>query len=218
MLFSYELETFPLRFSDVEVSLTAARNFEAKYGSSDLPFGSALWPAALALADALVSRREALSGQRAIELGCGLGLGSIIAAKVGIDIVATDIHPDMGELFQHNAKQNQLDLRYESLDWAKPHKLGLFPLIIASDVLYENHFANLLLDTFERTLAPGGHVLMTDPQRQNLPRFEQKLTERGYQFSESLYDVGKLDTDNTKGAMSGFVPPELPCKVLWIWR
>ena len=47
--FEYELETFTVRFAEIELQLTAARNFEAKYGSHDLPFGSALWPAALAL-------------------------------------------------------------------------------------------------------------------------------------------------------------------------
>lgn len=223
MNFDYDLETFPVRFGHVSLKLTAARNFEAKRSageaaSSDLPFGSALWPAALALCDTLVKRGEALRGLRAIELGCGLGLGSLVCKAIGVDIIATDYHPDMQGLFARNAEQNGLNIPYARLDWALPHALGRFPLIIASDVLYENHFPNLILDTIERTLTDTGEVLLADPQRQNLIRFELKAKERGYVISEHLFDVAQVDTHNTEGAMAGFVPKELVCKVLSLKR
>src|SRR5581483_942708 len=51
-----------------------------------LPYWAELWPAALALADALPE----VAGLRVCELGCGLGLPSLVAAARGADVTATD--------------------------------------------------------------------------------------------------------------------------------
>ena len=53
-----------------------------------LPYGIALWPAAIALAHEIAAR--SLSGMRLLELGAGTGLPGIVAATLGARVVQTD--------------------------------------------------------------------------------------------------------------------------------
>src|SRR4051812_38830939 len=53
-----------------------------------LPYWAELWPSGVALAKAVAPR--ALKGARVLELGCGLGLPSIAAARAGGRVLAAD--------------------------------------------------------------------------------------------------------------------------------
>lgn len=82
-----------------------------------IPYYAILWPAARGLAEYLWRQRAELSGARVLELGCGLGLPSILAARLGAQATATDFHPETGEWLQHNAALNGVTLAYRQLDW-----------------------------------------------------------------------------------------------------
>ena len=82
-----------------------------------IPYYSILWPAAKGLASHLWENRIDLPGRRVIELGCGLGLPSILAARLGAQVTATDFHPETGEWLLHNAALNNVALDYAQLDW-----------------------------------------------------------------------------------------------------
>ena len=56
-----------------------------------MPYWAELWPSGLALARRLAGR--ALRGARVVELGCGLGLPSLVAARGGGRVLATDWSP-----------------------------------------------------------------------------------------------------------------------------
>jgi predicted nicotinamide N-methyase len=64
-----------------------------------LPYWAELWPAAIALASALPAR---LSGVRVVELGCGLGIPSLVAARRGAAVTATDWADEAIELLRQN--------------------------------------------------------------------------------------------------------------------
>ena len=49
----------------------------------DDPYWCRVWPSALMLAAALTQHPELVRGRRVLELGCGLGLCGIAAAKAG---------------------------------------------------------------------------------------------------------------------------------------
>ena len=117
-----------------------------------LPYWAELWPAAPALAEALPDVR----GVRVVELGCGLGLTSLVAAGKGADVTATDWAPDAIELLRENAKRNGLQLRAEVRDWREPWD-ETFDLALAADVLYEHRNVEPLLDRV-RELAPEALV------------------------------------------------------------
>src|SRR4051812_32331908 len=58
-----------------------------------IPYWARLWPSGLALAEALAAAPPQ-PGTRVLELGCGLGLPSIVAARAGADVLATDAASD----------------------------------------------------------------------------------------------------------------------------
>src|SRR3954452_5683468 len=68
-----------------------------------LPYWAELWPSALALADALGTAGG--DGRRVLELGCGLGVPSLVAALRGADVLATDWSPAAVEVLRENARR-----------------------------------------------------------------------------------------------------------------
>ena len=98
-----------------------------------LPYWAELWPAATALVAALP---EELAGLRVLELGCGLGVPSLVAAARSADVTAVDWAEDAVELLRRNATRNGLELSARVHDWRQPLE-GRYDLAIAADVLYE---------------------------------------------------------------------------------
>jgi predicted nicotinamide N-methyase len=139
---------------DVELSLLRPEAPEALIDETAfehdefLPYWAELWPAATALAAALPDVR----GLRVVELGCGLGVTSLVAAARGADVVATDWADDAIELLRTNAERNGLELRAEVRDWREPWA-ERFDLAVAADVLYEQRNVEPVLARL-RELAP----------------------------------------------------------------
>ena len=129
-----------------------------------LPYWAELWPSAVALARYL--SRQDLSGYRAVELGCGVGLPTVVALDRGAEVLATDHNEAALDFVAHNARAN-LGRKPETalLDWFSPRLggLGTFDLVFAADVLYERRNAPALADLVPRLLAPGGEALFADP-------------------------------------------------------
>ncbi len=130
-----------------------------------LPYWAELWPSALALAR-VVARRP-LTGRRTIELGCGLGLPAIAAAAAGARVLATDWSPDAIAMTARNAERNGVALETALLRWdAAPEPLGPpWPLVLASDLLYEARNVAPLLALLPRLTAASGEVWLADPGR-----------------------------------------------------
>src|ERR671928_735358 len=83
-----------------------------------LPYWAELWPSGVALARAISGR--ALKGARVVELGCGLGLPSLAAARAGGRVLATDWSPTAIELLRDNADRNGVALEAAVVSWADP--------------------------------------------------------------------------------------------------
>jgi predicted nicotinamide N-methyase len=149
-----------------------------------LPYWAELWPSAVALARYL--SRQDLSGKRAVELGCGVGLPAIVALDRGAEVLATDHNEAALDFVAHNARAN-LGRKPETalLDWFSPQLggLGTFDLVFAADVLYERRNAPALADLVPRLLAPGGEALFADPRRPPAPSFLEALGARGFRAS-----------------------------------
>jgi predicted nicotinamide N-methyase len=110
-----------------------------------MPYWAELWPAATALASALPER---LDGVRVVELGCGLGLPSLVAAARGADVTALDWAAEAIALLRRNAERNGIDLEAAVHDWREP--LGRsFDLALAADVLYEQRNVEPVLERLQ---------------------------------------------------------------------
>jgi predicted nicotinamide N-methyase len=147
-----------VRVGEVELSLLrpaspdALLDEDAFARDEFLPYWAELWPAATALAVALPD----VAGLRVVELGCGLGLPSLVAAARGADVTASDWAEDAIELLRENAARNGLALRAEVRDWREPWP-ERFDVAIAADVLYEHRNVEPLLERL-RELAPIAYV------------------------------------------------------------
>jgi predicted nicotinamide N-methyase len=114
-----------------------------------LPYWAELWPAATALAAALP---DPLADVRVVELGCGLGVPSLVAAARGAEVTALDWAEDAVALLRQNAARNNLDLTATVHDWREPLD-ARFDLAIAADVLYERRNVEPMLERL-REAAP----------------------------------------------------------------
>ena len=160
-----------------------------------------VWPAGLLLAQAM--QRFELDGERILELGCGIGLASLVLQRRGADIVASDIHPLAEPFLAYNAALNELPaVHYRQLRWDAPlPTLGLFDVIIASDVLYEQGHAALITDVIARHAHPDAQVLVTDPGRGNSARFTRLMQEQAYSLDESRCPMTDDDPPPHRGRL-----------------
>src|SRR3954447_13685377 len=132
-----------------------------------LPYWAELWPSSVALAQTVGAR--ALRGARTLELGCGLGLASIAAARAGGRVLATDWSPDAIRFATDNAARNGVQIETEIVDWNSPEGIverGPWPLVLGSDVLYEQRNVDQMLALLPRLVGRSGEVWIADPGRQ----------------------------------------------------
>jgi predicted nicotinamide N-methyase len=144
----------------------ALLNEEAFDRNEFLPYWASLWPSAIALARHVAAR--GLRGARTLELGCGLGLPSIAAARAGGRVTASDWSPAAVAATTENAVRNGVALETLECSWAEPAPLlarAPWDLVLASDVLYERRNGDLLLDLLPRLTGERGEVLLADPDR-----------------------------------------------------
>jgi predicted nicotinamide N-methyase len=149
------------------------------------PYWAVLWRSGVALARELEGEelgerssaraRRALADRRVVELGCGLAVPSIAAARAGASVLATDVSPEALALAKRNARANGVRIETAAIDWADPDAAAgrapgagrlagrdRFDLVLAADVLYERPAVAALLDLLPR-LAP--EAWLADPGR-----------------------------------------------------
>lgn len=153
---------------------------EADYVMDErLPYWADLWPAARALATALLA--EAGSGRTLLEMGCGLGLATIAAMDAGFEVTATDYYEDALHVARANAARNVgSEPAVRMVNWRDwPTDLGRFDVVVAADVLYEREYAALVARCIATALAANGEAIVADPGRLALPEFLDGLGAHG---------------------------------------
>ena len=144
-----------------------------------------LWPSGRLLAQAM--DRAEIAGKRVLEIGCGIGLPSLVLQRRGAQVVATDMHPLAESFLAYNAALNGLPaLHYRQLRWDQPllPALGAFDLLIASDVLYERGHAQLLTRLVMRHARADCQLVITDPGRGHSGELTRLLAAQRFQVSE----------------------------------
>jgi predicted nicotinamide N-methyase len=98
-----------------------------------------------------------------LEIGCGLGLASTVASKLGHDISCTDLVEETEWYVNQTAQLAGTNVP----TWKLPTDVsGTFEMIMFSDVLYA-HFKNPIpfLESLITHLAPDGTILCVEPHR-----------------------------------------------------
>ncbi len=172
-----------------------------------LPYGVALWPAAIALAHEVASRAEAFRGRQVLELGAGTGLPGIIAASLGAGVVQTDRHALAMSVCQRNGERNGIEtIEYRLADWTGWNDAARYEWIIGSDILYGETLHPHLRRIFESNLAPGGRILLSDPFRGVSISLLETLEADGWAISLSKWSVGEEEAPRAIGLFE-LAPP-----------
>jgi predicted nicotinamide N-methyase len=154
------------------------------------PYWSVLWRSGVALARELDSL--ALNGFRAVELGCGLAVPSLAAARAGATVLATDGSPEALTLLARNAQANGVRIETATIDWTQPDQLlsrAPFDLVLAADVLYERASVAPLLSLLPR-LAP--EALLADPGRPAAGAFIEEARRREWRIDTRNRDIVRI--------------------------
>lgn len=176
----------------------------AGISSASWPLFGLIWPSARILAG--VMQTHEIAGKRILEIGCGLGLASMVAHRRLADITASDCHPLTGSFLQQNLTLNALPpIKYQTGNWGRDNPLlGEFDLIIGSDVLYERGQADLLSAFIEIHAAATVEIIIIDPNRGYCGGLNRSMGDRGFALNETRMDCTQSNGDAYRGRMLNY--------------
>lgn len=135
-----------------------------------LPYWADIWTSSLDLAGWLLEG-QGTAGQSVLELGSGVGLSGIVAARAGARVMLTDYETDALVFARYNALMNlsadtfRNCIRCLPMDWRAPDLTERFDVIIGADIVYERRNFLPVLSLLQTHLLPGGRALLTEPDR-----------------------------------------------------
>jgi predicted nicotinamide N-methyase len=133
-----------------------------------VPYWAMPWPSGRVLAEQ-VAASPPTAGTRVLELGCGLGLPSIAAARAGATVLATDGAPEAVAFAAHSFALNGVEGEVALVDWAEQGEAlaerGPWDLVLAADVFYLQENVKVALRLLPWLLAPGAEIWLADPRR-----------------------------------------------------
>lgn len=175
-----------------------------------LPYWVELWPASIALCDWLQARRGDIAGRACLDMGCGLGLTTLVAHSLGAKVVGMDYEKAALEFASRNAAENAPlngfsgEPLWAVVDWRSPaFRRGAFDFIWGGDIMYERRFVTPVLDCLEHSLAPGGRVWLAEPNRNVYDDFRGALLARGWRSNKVYSDsVDPMHVQKSKVSVS----------------
>jgi predicted nicotinamide N-methyase len=143
------------------------------------PYWAHLWTGAFVLAGAIPQRAGA-----AIEIGCGLGLPGLVAARRGAHVTFVDRVPTTLAFVRASAAANGLDdVDLVAADATAGAVRGRFDLVLAAEILYDRRAFGPLAAALARMIAPDGRALLTDAGRTETRAFYAELEAAGLRWS-----------------------------------
>jgi predicted nicotinamide N-methyase len=158
--------------------------------ADNTPYYAHLWPAARALVTWMAERPDMWQGRSVLELGCGLGLPAMTAAKLGARVFACDFHPDNGAFLVRNAARNGAKVDVFTMDWNRPALGRRFDLVLGSDLVYEPAMIEPLLRAVSQLLKPEGTFILADPGRPHFGTAVERAEALGFTADLSAEDDG----------------------------
>lgn len=221
-LMKFKTNDITLPIGQFNVKLTTIDNIDELYDAliqkgSDhedvkderIPYWAELWASAIGMSRYLVDNQLVTSETSVLEIGCGLGLPSIVAGLQGAkQVVMSDYLSEALDFAQHNWSQNVFDKNpiLNVMDWRTPDPSVSADLLLASDVAYEARAFEPLLRAFKTLVKPNGRILISEPNRpvskdffSNLKNTEgyhvkhtQMIVERkGHNFTVNVYELNQ---------------------------
>ena len=157
---------------------TPADGIDGRDLNTDM-LGLDIWPGALALCHYLSLNIHIVAQRNVLELGAGVGLPGLLAAKLGAHrpVVLTDYQSQVVGYYPTNVSLNGLtpeDVQGQVLDWTKikdisPSLQESFHVLLAADAIYEERFVEPLINSIIALLnVDFGCVIMAHQTRRSL--------------------------------------------------
>lgn len=172
------------------------KSAEAVFVQDLCPYFGVIWPAARAMSEHLARMGGWLQGKTVLEAGCGMALPSLVAAKLGAKVTATDFHPDVPKFLARNLEINGLKIDYREMDWRQDNsELGTFDFIIGSDILYEASHPKDVARALAAHCRQGSHVILSDPGRVYLQSCVDAILKAGFRHDMFVRTVRDSHSD-----------------------
>ncbi|MGL4722719.1 MAG: class I SAM-dependent methyltransferase [Desulfovibrionaceae bacterium] len=160
-----------------------------------IPYWSELWNSSLALSEFLNTKKILLQNRYCLDIGCGLGLTSLVPASFGALVCAMDYQSKALLYLRKNIQHNRQYLRYLpvsfAMDWRYPaYTRHSFSYIWAADILYERAFIPHIVQFIDFTLKKEGIFWLADCDR----GFQEKAI---LHFLSQDFIVNKVTLPNT---------------------
>ena len=148
-----------------------------------MSFGTGHHPTTTLMLETLLDFSGQMKGKRVLDMGCGTGILSILAAKLGASTV-TGI--DIDEWSYRNARENIENNQLQNIQ-IKIGNAGLLEKEKEFDFILANINRNILLTDmpfYERCLKDGGILIMSGFYTKDLPSIRQKAAELGMTYGD----------------------------------
>jgi predicted nicotinamide N-methyase len=203
-----------IEFGDTDIHLRTLRDRQQFCDEGEvaerLGISSATWPLFGVVWEsgeilARLMYRYDIRRLRILEVGCGIGLASLVLSHRHADITATDHHPEAAGFLAENTALNDLDpIPFVRTGWEQDHSgLERYDLIVGSDLLYEADNIAPLSAFIARHGAAHARVVMVDPGRGLQGRFVRTMVGHGFRHDASV-QVDNEISDSFRGRVLTF--------------
>ena len=149
------------------------------------PYWAHLWNGAHVLAAAVPRGRST-----AIELGCGLGLPGLVAARRGARVTFVDrVAAPLAFVRASAAASGLTAVDVVAADATAGAVSARFELVLAAELLYDRTLFGAIAEAIAARLAPGGVALLADAGRIDTRQFYPELERVGLRFVVSEHRV-----------------------------
>ena len=182
---NYRYET--LEIGDLDVHLRSLKDIQEfqdidnkalDVGINDTvwPIFGVLWPSGFVMAT--IMEQFEIKDKKILEIGCGLGLSSLVLKLRNADITATDYNPAVETFLKENTRINQIDnIPFFRADWTDAHlsSIDYYDLIVGSDILYESSHTKDLAHFINKRSKKNCVVMIIDANRGHINRFTREM-------------------------------------------
>jgi len=124
------------------------------------------------------------AGTSLVELGCGSGWMTRLAARQGVQAEGYDISPEMIAIAGEEAAREGLDVVFEAGDYEQLDLGRRFDACLIYDALHHSERPELVLAAAHRALKPGGRILVAEPN------WKQRYQGRGASDTYGTTELG----------------------------
>ncbi len=154
------------------------------------PYWMHVWPGSRALARR-VATTAAWRGKRVIDLGCGIGLAGLVAARRGAAVTLLDRDRQALRFARHNARANRCRVAALQSDLRRPALRGYFDACLVADSTYDPSLQEAVAAFLASHLAADGFAWCAESVRSIDAGLRRACARRGLETQE--WEVRELE-------------------------